>query len=367
MICFLLDHFGGLLEHLQLVSTGDSRVFLTARVAMASVTSFVFAILFGRPAISWLQARFREQIKSASDSLNELHQSKSDTPTMGGLFIVGAVLFAGLLWGDLSNDFVRYGLLLTAGLGLVGALDDWIKLRTEHKGLSPRQKLLMQSMVCAVVAIGLFQEVQELPQGTHLVAPFGSFVIPIGSLFIPWALFVMVGSSNSVNLTDGLDGLAAGCTIFAGGTMAIITYIAGHAVMADYLGVTAVRGAGEVAVLLGSLVGAMLGFLWFNTFPAKVFMGDTGALPVGGLLAYAALVTRQEFVLLICGGIFVAETLSVIAQVTSYKLFGRRVLACSPLHNHYVLTGHHESQVVVRFWIISALLAILALASLKIR
>ncbi len=348
-------------------AAGDSRVYLTARVALAAVVSFLVAILLGPMAIRWLQARARERIDSASERLNELHASKSDTPTMGGLFIVAAIVAAVLLCGDLSSRYVQVGLFVTIGFALLGAADDWIKLATARRGLSVRQKLAVQMALALVAGWWLFLEQQTKPRGLELIWPLGDASLWLGSGFILWSMLVLIGSSNGVNLTDGLDGLASGCTIFAGTAFVALTYLSGHVVMADYLSIPYIAGSGEMSVLVGAMVGAMLGFLWFNCYPAQVFMGDTGSLPLGAILGLAALVTRQEVLLIVIGGVFVVETLSVIAQVGWFKLTGSRLIACSPLHNHFLFQGQHEHKIVVRFWIGSALLALSAVASLKIR
>ncbi len=366
MLYWLLQQFAPAMEQVGQHASGDSRVFLTARTALASVTSFLLAIALGPAAIGWLKGRFRERIASASERLNELHADKASTPTMGGLFVVGATVLAVLLFGDLTSRYVQLAVFTALGFGGLGAVDDWTKLRSSQNGLRARTKLLVQSLLAGVVAFALFRHQGSLPLGTDLVWPIGNATLALGVLFVPWAVFVLVGSSNAVNLTDGLDGLASGCTVFAGAAFVGLTYLAGHAVLADYLGIPFVTGAGEMAVVMGALVGAVLGFLWFNCYPAQVFMGDTGSLPIGALLALAALVTRQEVLLAVVGGVFVVETLSVIAQVGWFKLTRRRILRCSPLHNHYVLGGQHELKIVVRFWIGSALLALVAVASLKI-
>ena len=367
MLYWLLQHYGSAVESLAGVSTGDSRVFLTARIALATLVSFVTALIFGPHAIRWLKERFRERIVSASDKLNELHAKKRDTPTMGGIFIVLAIVVAAVFCGDLSNRYLRQSLLVVIGFGAIGTRDDWIKVRSRQRGLTVRQKFLAQWIVAFIVATLLYFVQVDKPHGLELVFPVGKFGVAIGVFFIAWAAFVMVGSSNGVNLTDGLDGLASGCLIAAGSAFAVLTYLSGHRVMAEYLSIAHMTGAGELGVLFGALVGAMLGFLWFKCHPAQVFMGDSGSLPTGALLGYGALVTRQEVLLLIVGGVFVIETLSVILQVGYFKLTGKRVLACSPLHNHFVFKGEPETHIVTRFWIIAALLAMVGVASLKIR
>ncbi len=367
MIVWLLQRFAPLLEQFQLASTGDSRVFLTARAALAAVTSFLVAWLFGPIAIRWLKSRFRERVDSASERLNELHSSKNSTPTMGGVFIVAAIVIAALVCADLSNRYVQLALLITAGYAAVGITDDWIKISTAKRGLTARQKFLAQLLIAAVVVHLLAIEQRDKPHGLELVWPIGMHGLFLGGAFAIWGTLVIVGSSNGVNLTDGLDGLAGGCLVFAGAAFVALTYLSGHRLMADYLSIPHFDGAGELSVLFAAMVGSMLGFLWYNCYPAQVFMGDSGSLPTGALLGFGALVTRQEVLLLIVGGVFVVETLSVIAQVASFKLTGRRIIACSPLHNHFLFRGDHEIKIVVRFWITSALLALLAVASLKVQ
>lgn len=340
---------------------------LTARTALASVTAFLLALLLGPVAIRWLKARFRERVASASARLNEIQASKNATPTMGGLFILGAVLVSVLLWGDLSSRYVQLGLLTALGFGALGAADDWIKLSSSRNGLTVRQKLAGQFVIGGILGSLLYAHHRSLPLGLSLTWPFGEFHVPLGIGFVLWSAFVLVAMTNAVNLTDGLDGLAGGCTVFAGSAFVALTYLAGHKVMAEYLRIPHIAGAGDLSVVLGATVGAVLGFLWFNCHPAQVFMGDTGSLPLGGLFGLAALVTRQEVLLLIVGGIFVAETLSVVVQVFWFRRTGKRILACSPLHNHFLFRGHHEMKIVVRFWIVAALLAIIGIASLKIR
>lgn len=366
MIIWLLKTFSPLLEQLEVLSTGDSRVFLTARIALASLSSFLIALFLGPLAIRWLEKRFRERVDSASEKLNEIHASKNATPTMGGIFIIGAILSSTLLWADLANQFVQLGILTAAGFALLGAYDDWIKLSTKQNGLKPRQKLVVQLLFSGLVGTLLYFTNVGEEAGLELIMPVTRLTCYLGVFFIPWSMLVMTGSSNAVNLTDGLDGLASGCMVFAGAAFTGLAYLAGHKVMAEYLQVPYIPGAGELSILLGATVGAVLGFLWFNCYPAQVFMGDTGSLPLGALLGFTALVIRQEALLVIAGGVFVVETLSVILQVFWFKRTGNRLIACSPLHNHYLFKGQHEMKIVVRFWICSALLAIIAVASLKI-
>lgn len=367
MLVWLLHHFGSFFERFEQQFSGDSRVFLTARTAIAGMTSFFLCMFFGPLAIRWLRRRFPERIGSDSEELNRLHAAKGNTPTMGGLFVMGAVALTTLMWGDLSNVYVVLGLVTTIGFATLGAVDDWIKLSTSRNGLRSGTKMAWQIVLSIGIATTLYFQQWGQPYEWEVIWPIGNVGLSLGAAWVLWAILVMVGSSNGVNLTDGLDGLASGCSIFAGSAFAVLAYFAGHKSLSDYLSIPHVAGGGELSVVIGALVGAMLGFLWFNCHPAEVFMGDTGSLPVGALLGLAALVTKQEFLLVIVGGVFVVETLSVIAQVGWFKLTRKRLLRCSPLHNHYLFAGHHEMKVVVRFWISSALLALIAVASLKIR
>jgi phospho-N-acetylmuramoyl-pentapeptide-transferase len=367
MLVWLINWFAPMLRQMELHLSGDSHVYLTARTALSSVAAFVMALALGPFAIRWLQGRFRERIDSASARLNEIQRAKQSTPTMGGMFIVASIVIATLLCGDLTNRYVQLALATAIGFGALGATDDWIKLSSRRNGLNVRQKLAWQIALSAAIATILYWEQRTVPGGLELHGPMGNHGVWLGGAFLVWSTLVLVGTSNAVNLTDGLDGLAGGCTVFAGSAFVALTYLAGHRTMADYLGIPFISGCGELSVVIGAMVGAMLGFLWFNCYPAQVFMGDTGSLPIGALLALAALVSRQEMLLVIVGGIFVIETLSVLLQVGWFKLTGNRIIACSPLHNHYLFRGQHEIKIVVRFWIGSAVLAIIGVASLKIR
>ena len=366
MFLWFIQYFSSLLHQLESRTTGDSRVYLTARTAAASVCAFFLALVLGPMAIRWLNARFRERVHSDSERLNELQAHKNETPTMGGLFVMAAVLFSSLIWADLSSRYVLTGIFVLVSLTGLGALDDWIKLTTVRKGLTVKQKLSAQVFVAVISVVLIWLEQRTKPHGTSLIWPLGNAAIVLGPWFIAWGILVLVGTSNAVNLTDGLDGLATGCTIFAGSAFVALTYLCGHRVIADYLMIPHITGAGELTIILGALVGAMLGFLWFNCYPAQVFMGDAGSLPIGGLLALSALVIRQEVLLAIVGGIFVLETLSVVFQVSWFRLTGRRLILCSPIHNHFLFRGDHEIKIVTRFWIGSALLAIVGIASLKL-
>lgn len=367
MVLWLLRNFSTLLDEVTSRTTGDSRVFVTARLAAASLTAFLITLLLGPIAIGWLQKRFRERIASKSETLNKLHAGKSETPTMGGLFVMSAVLISSLLWSDLESTFLHVGLFVVVSLTLVGARDDWVKQRTSKLGMSARQKLMWQVAIGCAAGGLLMSELQRSDFGTHLVWPIGNVAIPLGAFFVLWTAFVVTATANGVNLTDGLDGLATGCTITTAGAFTAMAYMAGNRVIAEYFSMPYVAGTGEIGIMLAALVGAMMGFLWFNGYPAQLFMGDAGALPIGGLLAIAAVAIRQEFLLIVIGGVFVVETVSVILQVSSYRLTGKRILRCSPLHNHFVFRGDHEMKIVLRFWICSAVLAIIGIASLKLR
>ncbi|MCA9117237.1 MAG: phospho-N-acetylmuramoyl-pentapeptide-transferase, partial [Planctomycetaceae bacterium] len=350
MLVWLIHHFSPFLERLELLSSGDSTVFLTVRTALASLTAFLLCILLGPIAIRQLRKRFPERVDSASERLNELQAGKNTTPTMGGLLIIGVIVLSILMWGDPASRYVQLALLTALGFAGLGAYDDWVKLSTRRNGLTVRRKLLVQLILAAIIGTGLYFEQNTKPGGTDFVWPLGGFALPLGIGFIAWSMLVTVGSSNAVNLTDGLDGLATGCLIFAGSALVALTYLAGHSIMASYLSIPFISGCGELCIVMGALVGAMLGFLWFNCYPAQVFMGDAGSLPLGALLALAALATRQEVLLVLIGGVFVIETLSVILQVGWFRMTGRRLIACSPLHNHFLFRGDHEIKIVVRFW-----------------
>jgi phospho-N-acetylmuramoyl-pentapeptide-transferase len=339
---------------------------ITARAALAALLSFLLSVLLGPRSIAWLAKRFREPIKSDSPEIRRLHEGKSATPTMGGLFIIAGLVGSVLIAGDLSNRYLLMGLAIAVGLAVLGAVDDLVKLRSHRLGLSARGKLAGQLLVAATAALVLYFDHAALPDGLALPPPWNVSAVSLGIWFIPLAVLVMVGSSNAVNLTDGLDGLAGGCMLFAAAAMTLVVYAAGHAQWAAYLNVPHVAGCGELAVLAAAMIGAVVGFLWFNCHPAQVFMGDTGSLPLGGLLGYMAVVARQELLLVLIGGVFVTEAASVILQVGWFKWRRRRVFLCAPLHHHFQFRGWPESKIVVRFWIAAALCALLGTACLRI-
>jgi phospho-N-acetylmuramoyl-pentapeptide-transferase len=339
---------------------------ITPRAALAALVSFALAVVLGPRMIAWLKRGFREPIKSDSAEVRQLHQHKQSTPTMGGLFIVAGLVGGVLVFGDLGNGYLLLALLVTVGLAAVGAVDDLVKLRERANGISARGKLAGQLAVASVAAVLLYQQQTALPDGLVLRLPLGGPSVSMGLWFVPLAVLVIVGASNAVNLTDGLDGLAGGCLLFATAAMTLVVYAAGHAQWAEYLGVPRIPGAGEMTVLAGAMIGGVLGFLWFNCHPAQVFMGNTGALPLGGLLGLLALVARQELLLVAVGGVFVAEALSVILQVAYHRWRRRRIFLCAPLHHHFQLKGWAENKIVVRFWIAAALCALLGVAGLKL-
>jgi phospho-N-acetylmuramoyl-pentapeptide-transferase len=338
---------------------------ITFRAALAAGVSFAAALVLGSRVIAWLNGRFREPIVSDSPELRELHEHKQWTPTMGGLFLVAGLLGATVLLGDLSNHYLPIILVTLMGLAALGAADDLIKLSHRGNGLSARPKLAGQSLVALVAALLLYGVQRQQPGGLDFIVPLVGRAGELGWLFVPLAMLVVIGSSNAVNLADGLDGLAGGCLLSATCAMGAIAYASGHAEWAAYLNLPHLSGAGELVVVAGGLVGGILGFLWFNCHPAQVFMGNTGSLALGGVLGLMAVIVRQELLLMIVGGVFVIETLSVIVQVGFHRWTRRRILRCAPLHHHFQLCGWPESKIVVRFWIASILFAVLGLFTLK--
>lgn len=296
------------------------------------------------------------------------HFSKVGTPTMGGSLILGSMVLATLLWADLSNRYIWAILFTTTTFGAIGWIDDYRKLvNRDPRGMGARNKFLCQSLSGLIVALFLYHTATSPAEIELLVPLFKDVAIPLGGGFVVLTWFVVVGTSNAVNLTDGLDGLAIVPAVMVAGALGVFAYVTGHVNFAAYLGIPHIPGAGEVLIFCSTLVGAGLGFLWFNTYPAQVFMGDIGALSLGAAIGVVAVIVRQEIVLAIMGGIFVMETVSVILQVASYKLVGRRMFRMAPLHHHFELKGWPEPRVIVRFWIISLILMLVGLATLKIR
>ena len=340
--------------------------YLTLRIILGVLTSLFISLLVG----PYLIRRLNEyQIgQSVRDDGPESHLSKAGTPTMGGLLILVSIAVGTLCWADLTNRFIAVVLLVTLAFGVVGWVDDYRKVVERNpKGLPGRYKYFWQSVIGLVAAMYLYQSAAT-PAETQLIIPFIKDVsINLGWMYVVLAYFVIVGTSNAVNLTDGLDGLAILPTVLVAGALMIFAYATGHIYFAEYLGIPFIKGVGEVAIFCAAIVGAGLGFLWFNTYPAQVFMGDIGALALGAALGIVAVVVRQELVLFIMGGVFVMETVSVILQVGSYKLTGKRIFHMAPLHHHYELKGWPEPRVIVRFWIVTVILVLIGLASLKVR
>ncbi len=348
---------------------GGFRVFgyLTLRAIFAALTALSIALLVGPWMIRLLAARQIGQIVRDDGPIT--HIGKVGTPTMGGALILVAVTAGTLLWADLSNRFVWVVLLVTLAFGLIGFYDDYLKLVVrDPRGLAARWKYLWQSLAGIAAAIALWQTA-ESPVETSLYVPFfKNVVLPMGAFaFVLFTYLVIVGSSNAVNLTDGLDGLAIMPCVMVAGALGVFAYVTGRVDFAAYLQIPYVPGTGEVLIFLATIVGAGLGFLWFNTYPAQVFMGDIGALALGAALGVVAVIVRQEIVLAIMGGIFVLETVSVILQVASFRLRGKRIFRMAPIHHHYELKGWAEPKVIVRFWIISFMLVLVGLATLKLR
>jgi len=342
--------------------------YLTFRTGASIVTALVVCFIFGPTLIRWLKVRQRKGQPIRDDGPASHLLTKQGTPTMGGMLMLVGLSVATLLWADLANPYVWVCLGVTIGCGAIGFVDDYLKVtRQSHKAFPGKVRLALECVVGAVAAYAVMT-ISEGQGGGMLTVPFvKALILDLGWFFIPFGTIVIVGAANAVNLTDGLDGLAIGPVIIAAGTFTLITYLVGNAVFANYLQIYPVPGAGELTIFTGAIIGAGLGFLWFNAPPAMVFMGDTGSLALGGALASVALVTKHEIVLAVVGGLFVLETVSVIVQVASFKLTGRRVFRMAPLHHHFEQKGWAESTIVIRFWIIAGLLALFGLATLKLR
>jgi phospho-N-acetylmuramoyl-pentapeptide-transferase len=340
--------------------------YLTLRAILSTLTALLIAVIIGPKMIRWLQGMQIGQ--TIRDDGPESHLAKSGTPTMGGLLILAAIVLSVLLWADLTNRYVWVTLFVLVSFGVIGFVDDYRKvIRKDSKGLIARWKYFWQSVIAITVALYLYSS-QQNPAETALLVPFFKDIMPqMGILFMVVTYFVIVGTSNAVNLTDGLDGLAIVPVILVAGAFAIFAYVTGNINFSAYLHIPYLPLTSELVIVCTAIVGAGLGFLWFNTYPAQVFMGDVGSLALGGTLGVLAVLVRQEIVLFIMGGIFVVETLSVILQVGSFKLRGKRIFRMAPIHHHYELKGWPEPRVIVRFWIISLILVLVGLATLKLR
>ncbi len=360
MLLYLTDFLTGFYSGFNAFS------YLTMRAIMGALTALMIALFFGPLVIRRLN--FHQIGQSVRDDGPESHLIKAGTPTMGGTLIIVAMIVATLLWADLGNRYVWVVLGVTFFFGLIGFVDDYKKLTLGNsRGLSARSKFFWQSVFALTFALALYLTASN-PVETQLIVPlFKDVMLPLGAFYVVLTWLMVVGFSNAVNLTDGLDGLAIMPTVMVGGALGVFAYASGNVIFSSYLGIPYIPGAGEVLIVSAALVGAGLGFLWFNTYPAQVFMGDVGALALGAALGTMAVIVRQEIVLLIMGGVFVMETVSVILQVTSFKLTGRRIFRMAPLHHHFELKGWAEPKVIVRFWIITVILVLIGLATLKLR
>lgn len=347
--------------------------YITFRAICAGVTAFVLSLLFGNFVIRKLiSLKFGQPIRTAAEvhKLFELHGAKKGTPTMGGILLIGSIVISTLLWAKPENPFVWLVLFSTIFLGGIGLYDDWLKVAKKNSdGISSRLKFVLQCALAGVFTLFFLLNPQLSATAQQLYIPFlkEPLVLGMGAFTFIFYLLVIVGTSNAVNLTDGLDGLATGCTATVAATYAVLAYVAGNIKAATYLQVPFVQFSGELTVLCIALLGACLGFLWWNAYPARVFMGDTGSLAIGGMLGAVAICCKQELLLVIVGGVFVIEAMSVILQVASFKTTGRRIFKMSPIHHHFELSGWKENTVIVRFWILSVFFALLGLATLKLR
>jgi phospho-N-acetylmuramoyl-pentapeptide-transferase len=341
--------------------------YITFRTLAALFTSLLFCFLTGPRLIVWLKSK-QGSASNIREYLEDTHKAKAGTPSMGGIMILISVTASTLLWASLADPFIWLALLVLLGYGAVGFGDDYLKLTKKNsKGLPARGKLLAQLGIGLVATLGIMWSLPPELRMNVSVPFFKELFVHLSWLFVPWAIVVMIGASNAVNLTDGLDGLASGPVAIAAACFGLISYLIGNAVFAKYLHIPYVPHAGELAVLCGALVGGCMGFLWYNAPPAQVFMGDTGSLALGGVLGAIAIMTKHEIVLAIIGGLFVLETVSVIVQVASFKLTGKRVFAMAPLHHHFEKKGWSETTIVIRFWIIAVILALIGLSTLKLR
>ena len=341
--------------------------YLTVRTGLSIFTSMIVVFIVGNPLIKYFSVnQIHNPIRD--DGPSEHIVKKIGTPTMGGLIILIGVFSGVLLWGDLSNLYIWFLIYIAGSFGLLGAYDDYIKIKKNNSsGISSKFKIIIQ-IILALIGIFIIYFFSESNEIKNLYFPFfKNLVINLGWFFIPFYLFVLVGSSNAVNLTDGLDGLATVPVMLVAACFAFISYVTGNTVFSDYLHIPYIEGVGEASIFCGSIIGSCLGFLWFNAPPAKIFMGDTGSLSLGGSLGAVGIITKHEIVLAITGGLFVLEAISVIAQVISFKLTGKRIFKMAPIHHHFEKKGWPESTVVIRFWIISIILAMIGLATLKLR
>ena len=356
-----------LLEYVEIFSFLNVFRYITSRTGLAVFTSLIIVLMIGGPFIQMVsKKKIVDPIRD--DGPGDHIIKKIGTPTMGGLVILIGIILSVLMWSDLSNIYILFSLYILISFGLLGALDDYKKIKNnDSSGVSFRFKLFSQ-VILSIIGVSFLTYYLEYQELTNLYFPFfKDLFINLGWFFIPFSVFVIVGASNAVNLTDGLDGLATVPVILVAACFAFISYVAGNIIFSEYLQITYIEGTGEISIFCGAIIGSCLGFLWFNAPPAKIFMGDTGSLPLGGSLGAIGIVTKHEIVLAITGGLFVLEAFSVIVQVISYKLTGKRVFKMAPIHHHFEKKGWPESTVVIRFWIISIILALIGLATLKLR
>jgi phospho-N-acetylmuramoyl-pentapeptide-transferase len=341
--------------------------YVTVRAAGASVTAFLVCLILGPMVIRWLTSisAVGSTEREHASQIHNLYQHKKSVPTMGGILIVISVLISSVLWGNLENRYVWICMIVMTGFGAVGFLDDYLKVREKNtKGISSKTKLAGQLIIGILMGWYLWEDPNFIK---FIFVPFvKNFYIPLGVMVIPFVVLVLVGSSNALNLTDGLDGLAIGCSLFVTTFFAIMAYVSGHFFFSDYLGIPFIRQSAELAVFCAALLGAGMGFLWYNSYPATVFMGDTGSLSIGGAIGAIAVLTKKELLLVIVGGIFVLEAMSVILQVLSFKLRKKRIFLMSPFHHHLQLKGWSESKITIRFWIISFILCLIGFSALKL-
>ena len=341
--------------------------YLTFRTGLSVFTSLIIVLIIGGPFINFFSSqKIYDPIRD--DGPEEHVIKKIGTPTMGGIIILLGLLISVICWGDLTNINIQFCLFIAISFGLLGAYDDYKKIKQSNSsGISPKLKIILQ-IILAFIGISIFVYIVNYEDITNLYFPFfKNLIVNLGWFFIPFSIFVIVGSSNAVNLTDGLDGLATVPVILVAACFAFISYVTGNIVFSDYLQIPYIEGTGEISIFCGAIIGSCLGFLWFNAPPAKIFMGDTGSLSLGGSLGAVGIITKHEIVLAIIGGLFVLEAISVMVQVISYKLTGKRIFKMAPIHHHFEKKGWPESTVVIRFWIISIILAMIGLATLKLR
>jgi len=344
------------------VNSPEILKYISSRSCLAAFTAFCISIFFGHWFIKKLRALKvgEDTTKTDSEELKRMHSDKKNTPTMGGIIVIVSILVSTLLWCNIYNEYIFLILFTLIWLGVLGFIDDYIKLtQVKASGLTDSSKLLFQSALGLILGLILYFHMKKFTWGTHLIIPrMKDFHLDLGPFYIVVVAFFIVGMSNAVNLTDGLDGLAIGCGIIAGIAFAVIAYISGRVDFSNYLRVPYIPGSGELCVFCAALVGGGLGFLWYNCFPAQIFMGDTGSLTLGGVLGLVAIIVKQEVLMIVIGGIFIAEAVSVIMQVSCYKMTKKRIFRCAPLHHHFQFKGWHESKVTVRFWVAAALLAV---------